>query len=209
VSRRTSRSRAADGRANLEGQRDRHPGKLSKKWAGPYPNGRVGLLGEISARGCGAASCRATLVRAGSPGRIAREPVEERVLLNNRFVVPGIADNGVPFGTLHLFAQHQAKGELTMNRSVSRFGLAAALGFCVLAFNATPAQARCYVSRYYAPTPVYSYYYPPNYYYTPAYSSYYYAPAYRYYHPYRGAHVGWRGGWGWHGRGWHGRYRWR
>ena len=104
-----------------------------------------------------------------------------------------------------------------MNRSVCKFGLAAALVVFVLAFGATRAQAEVYVSRYYAPTPVYSYSYPPSYYYsgypsyyyTPGYSSYYSAPAYRSYYPYRRAYLGWRGGWGWYGRGWHGRYRWR
>jgi hypothetical protein len=113
-----------------------------------------------------------------------------------------------------------------LNRSVCKFGLAAALVLGVLAFSASPAQAQVYGSGYYAPTPVYSYYYPPSYpsyeypsyyytpaypsyYYTPAYASYYYAPACRYYYSYDGAYVGWRGRWGWYGRGWHGRYWWR
>ena len=107
-----------------------------------------------------------------------------------------------------------------MNRSVSKFGLAAALVLGALAFSATPAQAQVYVSGYYAPTPAYSDCYSPSYSYygyasysyTPAYSSYSYAPACRYYYPYRGRYVGWRGRWGWYGRGWrgwHGRYRWR
>jgi len=108
-----------------------------------------------------------------------------------------------------------------MNRTVCKFGLAAALVLGVFAFSATPAQAQVYVSGYYAPTPAYTYsYYPSSYYYygypsyyTPAYSSYY-SPAYGYY-PYRGVYVGvgWGSGWydrGWYGgRGWYGRRWWR
>jgi hypothetical protein len=105
-----------------------------------------------------------------------------------------------------------------MNRSVCKFGLAAALVVSVAALGASPAQAQVYVSGYYAPTPVYSYSYPTSYsysvgpaycytptytpvYYVPGYSSYSYAPAY-YNYPYRSAYVGWRGGWRWHGRRW-------
>jgi hypothetical protein len=154
---------------------------------------------------------------------VALKPVKERILLNNHIVMPKIADNVVTLGTHQLFAQHQVKGELNMNRSVCKFGLAAALVVWVLAFSTSPAQAQVYVSRYYAPTPGYSYYYPPSYYYSgcpsyypstytsyyyaPGYSSYYSVPAYHPYYPYRRAYVGWRGGW--YGRGWHGRYRWR
>jgi hypothetical protein len=107
-----------------------------------------------------------------------------------------------------------------MNRTVCKFGLAAALVLGVLAFSPAPAQAQVYVSGYYG-TPTYTYsYYPstyyygyPSYYYTPAYSSYYYAPAYSYY-PYGGVSVGvgWGDGWyrrGWYGdRGWYGRRWW-
>src|SRR5262249_31679650 len=81
------------------------------------------------------------------------------------------------------------EGDLTMNRTVCRCGLAAALVLGVLAFSATPAQAQVYVSGYFGPAPVYSYYYPPSYYYgypsyyyTPAYTSYYYTPAYASYY---------------------------
>ena len=129
----------------------------------------------------------------------------------------GIADDVTTCGTLQLFAQHQAKGEFTMKRSVCKFGFAAVLVVGVLAFSAAPAQAQVYVSGYYAPTPVYSYCYPPSYYssgyasysYTPAYSWHPYAPAYRPWYRHGGAYVGWRGRWGWYGRGWHGGYRWR
>jgi hypothetical protein len=99
-----------------------------------------------------------------------------------------------------------------MNRSVCKFGLAAALVLTVLAFRATPAQARVYVSGYYAPTPACSCYHPPRYY------RGVYVGWRRGWHGrgwrgrYRGVYVGWRRGWygrGWHGRGWRGRSRWR
>src|SRR5215468_7899318 len=98
-----------------------------------------------------------------------------------------------------MFAQHQEMRELTMNRSVCTFGLAAALVWGALAFSAAPAQAQVYVTGYSAPTPGYSYSYPPSYYvsgypaydYTPAYHTYYCVPAYRCYNP-CGGYVGWR-----------------
>src|SRR6516225_2875871 len=54
------------------------------------------------------------------------------------------------------------KGDLSMKRSVRKFGLAAAIVLGTLAFGATPARAQAYWSRYYAPTPVTTYYYTPS-----------------------------------------------
>ena len=100
------------------------------------------------------------------------------------------------FDSPQMFDQHQVTGEFTMNRSVCKLGLAAALVLGALAFGAAPAQAQDYVTGSPAPAPVYSYSSPPTYYYYPAYTScycpptchyptyvsYYYVPTYRYYH---------------------------
>jgi hypothetical protein len=98
------------------------------------------------------------------------------------------------FDSPKMFDQHQVTGEFTMNRSVCKLGLAAALVLGALAFGAAPAQAQDYVMASPAPATVYSYNCAPTYYYYPAYTScyctptchhpgyvsYYYVPTYRY-----------------------------